>query len=344
MTGSEESSNQLLAQPECLESELPLFEPTRCIDVRSSTNRLEGKFDYVAESPLARMRVAVGIATRGRPEILAETIGDLEKQSRRPDSIWVAYSDPSDIADLPVRFPHVHLIQTRLGLTVQRNAILDALSNEDVLTFLDDDFFLHRDYLAVIEDVLISHPHIVATTGKLLADGINGAGFTVSRAKSIIARARGLRRVNKLTSVFNAYGCNMSMRMEPIRTHRLRFDENLPLYGWYEDVEFSRQLARHGDIVRVRNACGVHLGAKVGRQSGVKLGYSQVANPFYLARKRSVGWEYAVASMVSRSMKNLVRSAAPEPFVDRLGRLQGNLKGWRELVEGTISPTRILEL
>jgi GT2 family glycosyltransferase len=218
------------------------------------------------------------------------------------------------------------------------------MKDEDILTFLDDDFFLDHRYLAVIEDTLVRHPHVVATTGKLLADGINGAGLTVAKAKDILAGMRGTRDVRKLTSVFNAYGCNMSLRMAPIHSHQLRFDENLPLYGWYEDVEFSRQLAGYGDIVRVGNAYGVHLGAKSGRQSGVKLGYSQVANPFYLARKRSVGWEFAVASMVSRSIKNLVRSAAPEPFVDRFGRLRGNLKGWRELLKGTISPTRILEL
>jgi GT2 family glycosyltransferase len=312
--------------------------------MRPLTSQFQSTVKDVDSRAVARLRLAVGIATRGRPSILAETIGDLETQSRPPDSIWVAYADSADIGDIPVRFPRVRLIQTRLGLTAQRNAILNALTDEDVLTFLDDDFFLHRDYLAATEDVLINHPQVVATTGKLLADGINGYGLTVSRAKRIITTARGLRSVEKLTSVFNAYGCNMSLRMKPIRAYNLRFDENLPLYGWYEDVEFSRQLARYGDIVRVGNAYGVHLGVKSGRQSGVRLGYSQVANPVYLARKRSVGWEYAVASMVSRSMKNLVRSAAPEPFVDRLGRLQGNLKGWRELIEGTISPTRILEL
>jgi len=335
MIASRLSVNQTTDKSKCLRSELRLCEHPSTSEVGVSTVQRDGA---------VHLRIAVGIATRGRPAILAETIGDLEKQSRQPDSIWVAYADLVDIQELPERYPYVRFIQTKLGLTAQRNAILNELSDEEVVTFLDDDFFLHRDYLAVIEDVLMCHPEVVAATGKLLADGINGVGLSVSNAKSIIANSHGVRRTGKLTSVFNAYGCNMSLRLETIRTHQLRFDENLPLYGWYEDVEFSRQLAHYGDIVRVGDACGVHLGVKYGRQSGIKLGYSQVANPFYLAHKRSVGWDYAVASMISRSMKNLVRSAAPEPFVDRLGRLRGNLKGWRELVEGTISPTRILDM
>ena len=41
-----------------------------------------------------------------------------------------------------------------------------------------------------------------------------------------------------------------------------RFDENLPLYGWLEDVDFCRQLARYGRIVKNIRLIGVHLGSK----------------------------------------------------------------------------------
>jgi hypothetical protein len=69
-----------------------------------------------------------------------------------------------------------------------------------------------------------------------------------------------------------------------------------------------------------------------------------VANPVYLAQKCSVSWLYAVASLSSRFMKNLVRSAAPEPNIDRRGRLKGNLLALRDLLSGQISPMRILDL
>lgn len=295
------------------------------------------------EASTSTMRIAVGIATRGRPLILAGTIANLQAQTRQPDTIVVAYAHPDDIADAPSQFPYVRFLQSELGLTRQRNAILRALASEDVITFLDDDFYLHRDYLSTLEQVFRTQPQVVMATGKILADGINGPGLTPAEAKAIIARAQASVDDQVLTARFNAYGCNMSVRMQPVRDHRLCFDENLPLYGWYEDVDFSRQLAPYGDIVGIEGAYGVHLGIKVGRQAGFKLGYSQVANPVYLARKRAVPWRYAIASMLSRSAKNLVRSAVPEPFVDRRGRLKGNLRAWRELLDGTIAPCRILQ-
>lgn len=289
------------------------------------------------------MRLAIGIATRGRPAILASALEDLGGQSRQPDRIIVAYPDPVDIGPAPERFPDVEFVKSKPGLTRQRNTILDVVDQEGIIVFLDDDFFLHPEYLHNIERVFNRYHDVVVATGKILADGINGPGLTVAYSRELIAAENACSPETVLTPAFNAYGCNMSVRMEPVQSHRLRFDESLPLYGWYEDVDFSRQAAAYGRVVRVENALGVHLGSKSGRQSGVRLGYSQVANPLYLARKRSVPWTYAIASMVSRSAKNLVRSAAPEAFVDRRGRLRGNLRGWRDVINGRISPLSILK-
>jgi GT2 family glycosyltransferase len=129
-----------------------------------------------------------------------------------------------------------------------------------------------------------------------------------------------------------------------MRAHRLAFDEALPLYGWYEDIDLCRRLAPHGRIVRVPAARGVHLGTKLGRTSGLRLGYSQIANPAYLARKGSYAWRRAAASMARNLAANLARSAAPEPWVDRSGRLRGNLIALSDLLRGRADPGRILDL
>ena len=53
--------------------------------------------------------LVVGIATRGRTAILAETIAFLANQERRPDKILVAYAEPADVGDAPGSFPSCHL-------------------------------------------------------------------------------------------------------------------------------------------------------------------------------------------------------------------------------------------
>ncbi|NYF79931.1 glycosyltransferase family 2 protein [Granulicella arctica] len=288
-----------------------------------------------------RLRLVLAIATRGRPAILADTLAALEFQTRKPDALLIAYPEPQDVEGIASRFPQARLLLSQPGLTRQRNTILNALPTTDLLVFLDDDFHIHRDYLAVMEQLFLAHPEVVVATGTLLGDGIHGAALNPADASTLFRSCQTDGTPLAISPVFNAYGCNMVFRMEPIERHGIRFDESLPLYGWYEDVDFSRRLSRHGRAVRVDQAWGVHLGVKSGRHSEVRLGYSQVANPIYLARKRSVPWSFAVASVASRSLKNLVRSIAPESHIDRRGRLRGNIRAFRDLSNGSLSPTRV---
>jgi GT2 family glycosyltransferase len=291
-----------------------------------------------------RTNLVLGIATHGRPAILAQTIAFLAKQERQPDKILVAYAEPADVSDAPDRFPYVTFIQAELGLTRQRNAILSLARDCDILLFIDDDFYLDPHYLRITERFFMAHPDVVASTGTVLADDVKGPGLTVEQAKLILAGDTGAHCEQRISPRYFAYGCNMCLRMAPIREHALRFDETLPLYGWYEDWDFSRQLAQYGSIFHISNACGVHLSIKIGRTTGVRMGYAQVANPIYLARKGTFPRSLVFQFIVGPCLKNLVRSLRPEAHVDRLGRFCGNLAAFRDLLTGTLSPTQITNL
>ena len=136
----------------------------------------------------------------------------------------------------------------------------------------------------------------------------------------------------------------MAFRVAAIARDATRFDESLPLYAWQEDVDFCRRLAPHGRVVQSPALRGVHLGSKNGRSSGLRLGYSQIANPLYLAGKGSVGRGWALRLMARNLGANLAGSLRRPGLVDRRGRLRGNLLAFRDLVRRRISPGRILEL
>ncbi len=140
----------------------------------------------------SQTRLVVGIATRGRCAILTETIAFLAKQARQPDNIFVAYADPEDVGDAPAQFPHVTFIQTPLGLTRQRNAILTLARESDILLFIDDDFYLDPQYLEITERFFVDHPEVVASTGRVLADDVKGPGLSVGPGK--VNRGRQYRR------------------------------------------------------------------------------------------------------------------------------------------------------
>jgi GT2 family glycosyltransferase len=289
------------------------------------------------------LSIAVGIATRGRPAILAETVAELARQTRPPEAILVCHVTDDDVADLPARRPDIRFLRAEAGLPRQRNAILDAAS-EDVVLFLDDDFLAAPAYLEVLGRVLAARPDCVVATGTVIADGARGPGLTPAEGRAILAADVPPADALAAAPHFNGYGCNMAFRMHPVRAHGVRVDEALPLYAWYEDIDVTRRLAAYGTILRLAGARGVHLGVMAARTPGLRLGYSQVANPIYLARKGSFPWSHAIPSAARHCAINLARSLAPEPHVDRWGRFRGNMLALWDLARGRAHPNRILAL
>jgi GT2 family glycosyltransferase len=291
-----------------------------------------------------RLRIGVGIATVGRPELLRVVLDELTLQTRPADRIAVCAPSEADVAGVPTSSDVAVIIGPR-GLTRQRNAIIRELADCDVLVFFDDDFLPRPLYLSVVENVFSSHADVVVLTGLVVADGIIGPGLSVEEARALLteAPANG-RREDDLRDVSNGYGCNMAVRLAATRAGGCLFDEKLPLYGWLEDVDFSRQVAHYGRVVQAPSAQGVHLGVKRGRQSGLRLGYSQIANPIYLLRKGTCPWTMALGLMCRNVVANSLRSFKPEPYVDRLGRLSGNARAVQDLLFGRLDPEKILEL
>ncbi|HET6307560.1 MAG TPA: glycosyltransferase [Rhodopila sp.] len=309
------------------------------------------------------LNIAVGIPTIGRAAILRETLAELARQTRRPDQVIVCGARAEDVAGAADAYPNTVVQLAEPGLPRQRNAVIDAAAQADIVMFFDDDFLPDPAYLAEIERHMAADPSIVVATGLVLADGIKGAGLTAAEGRAILARhaasgdarhaasgdtrhaASGDRDPARVRPVFAGYGCNMAVRLAPMRAHALRFDERLPLYGWQEDVDLSCRLATFGRVVQIDAACGVHLGVKSGRGSGLRLGYSQVANPLYLCGKR-LGYPLprALEHIVRNMAMNLLRAARPEPYVDRRGRLRGNFLALRDLTRRRMAPERILDL
>jgi GT2 family glycosyltransferase len=295
-----------------------------------------------------RLRIAVGIATAGRREVVSETVRVLARQDRLPDVLILCPASPDDLDpacldDFPVP---TTVVTGAKGLTAQRNRILSAATDMDVIAFFDDDFFPGPEYLAETERLYLLNPDIVGTTGHhSVQDGASGPGFSVTEGLSRFASiAQSPRKDEIVLNITGTYGCNMAFRLDPIRKHHIQFDEELPLYGWQEDVDFSWQIQPHGRIVQSNFLRGVHLGTKRGRQSGVRFGYSQIANPVYLIRKGTMPSPFARSMMLRNVIANALRSFWPEPWIDRRGRLKGNLLALVDFVRGSISPRRILDM
>jgi hypothetical protein len=291
-----------------------------------------------------RLSIAVIVATTGRPRTSRLTIDRLSRQSRAPDRVLAVAVAPADLAELPAAAIAAEAHYAPRGLCCQRNHGLKVLGAEtDLVIFFDDDFVAADDYLENAERLFRQYPEIVGATGRVIADGANGRGIPFEEAETILASDAHATDWNRITRPKRGlYGCNMVYRTAAIGD--LSFDEDLPLYGWQEDVDFSYRLGRRGRLVQCDAIKGVHMGEKVGRTSGLRLGYSQIANPLYLLGKRSIPRDLAWRIMRNNVSSNLWGSLWPEPYIDRRGRLTGNLLALRDLAARRLHPRRILEL
>lgn len=291
------------------------------------------------------MRLVVIMVTADRRSLAGLTLAHLEAQTRQPDLVVVSAPDESHVdRTLRVAYPLAFVFGAR-GCTAQRNKALDspALRGADVVVFFDDDFVPADDYLERVQEAFERRPDWAVLTGLVVADGVKGPGIGFYEAVSLLDRtacpdpAR-----HELISASGAYGCNMAYRAADIGARR--FDERLPLYGWQEDTDFSRRVAGGRPVVRLHALLGVHMGIKRGRVSGVRFGYSQVANPVYLVRKGTGSARWATSLIARNVIANAALSLRPEAHVDRWGRLKGNLIAFGHVVRGRIDPEFITQL
>jgi GT2 family glycosyltransferase len=291
------------------------------------------------------MKIAIGIATAGRKKILTDTIFFLKQQSRTADELLICPAAPHDLdPDCLPGFPSaVRILGGKVGASAQRNLLLND-SKADIMVFFDDDFLPAPDFLAKVEQLFSDNPEIVIATGNVLADGAIGPGFDHEEGKVLLRKMQSQTKTHTISQVFNGYGCNMAVRLAPVRSKNIRFDERLPRYSWLEDVDFSRQLATSGRIVKASSLEGVHLGTKkAGRSPGKSLGYSQIANRIYIMRKGNMTRKQVIEGNCKNIMANLLHSFRPEPWVDRRGRLVGNCLALWDWINGKVDPERILK-
>lgn len=291
------------------------------------------------------LRIAVGIPTTGRPAVLVEVLRELQSQTRPADRVLVCCARPADIAALNSQVRGVEVFLSAPGSSRQRNRILDAAEDCDVVVFFDDDFLPQPTYLEVMERLFAARADLVVATGHVLADGACGPGLSLAEGRAILRADQFTGDACAASPTHNGYGCNMAVRLGVARRHDLRFDEHLPLYGWQEDSDLSRRLARHGAVLLSEAARGVHLGVKQGRTSGLRFGYSQMANPLYIARRTELySLRHALGQMARNLAANVLHALSPEPWIDRRGRLRGNLIAVADLLRGRLDPERVLDL
>ena len=288
-------------------------------------------------------RVAVVLASAGRPALLAEALATCSAQRDIVFEGVVSVPDEQSLPEDRTLLSDWRVLTGVRGLAAQRNAALDSLPGVDLVAFFDDDAVLRPDYLANAVSFLNKHPDVLGLTGRVVLDGVTKREIDRETAAVALAQSASVAATGSWRPTRELYGCNFVVRVSA--APQLRFDSRLPLYSWLEDHDFARRLKKIGTLAKVDDCVIVHRAATSGgRQAHLRLGYSQVMNPVYLNRKGSFPAWLAAQQIFRPVAKNIALSVVGPSSSWRRKRLRGNGTAVWDIVRGRITPERIVAL
>jgi GT2 family glycosyltransferase len=294
--------------------------------------------------------IGIVIASRGRPDVLSETIHSLQLQTVKPEKIIVVVPSQQDLPAKPSE-DNVDYLVGHHGLTLQRNKGIEAIPNTiKYVGCLDDDIELRANYLEEAVTFLDANVSVIGISGQLLANG----GISRQDARELIAsyQPKGDSPRGRFFSKGKhhiLHGCNMVIRRAVLNYET--FDENLPFYSYGEDYDISVRLERYGLIGKFEGCIGVHLATPGGRVRELLRGYSFVANNWYFMQKGVMhlpvflAWLRFLLIILGKNMIvsfwNLLKG---DRSLDWSGRLKGHLLALTDIFAGRCHPERIKQL
>jgi GT2 family glycosyltransferase len=295
---------------------------------------MEGKLKN-RTSPLSV--VAIICSTR-RPQILHETLMSIQGLEPGVSSVLLSVAADSDVLQESLGLPRVKRVIAPRGSASQRNAALRSLeSAPDFIVFLDDDIEIAPNHIEAYAECFQSDQSIVLATAVDLQPGITNIPREDAR---IMIEGRDLsdQDTTHYPDCYTAYGASMAFR--GTLAGQVWFDENLPLYSFMEDYDFTLSCRAFGRCVKVPSAKYVHLEPSAGRVSNLLRGYSEVVNPFYIARKHRMGFR---ARIILGCLRRTAQSIKSIPK-DGSTRFRGHVKGWTDVLLRKSDPRKILEM
>ena len=294
--------------------------------------------------------ISIAIISRGRPEVLEDTLESIFRQSQQPQQVIVVV--PTE-EDLP-RTSWGESVQFIVGLhggCVQRNKALEAIPlSIDYVCFFDDDIELRVDFLEQATLFMRRNPTTIAFSGELLADG---NGVTREEAKRLLANHTHGKNLNglfrckgKFTPCMGAtwsFAAPFSSTKGSMRTFRSTLSRRITI--------FRCDWNAMGILANLPFASGSHLASPGGRVREVLRGYSFVANPWYFLKKGTVhlppflAWvRFWLAIFGKTFLFTLWKVLSRDRSLDWAGRLKGILLAFQDIILGRSHPRRILDL
>lgn len=255
--------------------------------------------------------VSIVIPTMNRAQDLSRLLNSILQQTRPPKEVTIVddsdnsetmkmtelMRSPYKISGITLRY--VRGSVTRRSISLARN-IGASQSSMEIITFLDDDVVIDKEYLDKITQVFDEYPHAIGVQGYLgdpehfntMANSLNKLFFLHYRDKQKcgMLRSTHISYPYSVSYIMNCEwlsGTNSSYRKNILEN--FKFDENLTEYSLGEDVDISYRIHKcHPNTLYLTPyAKVVHLTSPRSRRRSDQLTYINAAYRVYLFCKNA---------------------------------------------------------
>lgn len=271
------------------------------------------------------MYISLIICTYKRALSLQRLLESVNKQTRLPNQIIIVDSSSDcETEKLKLEIKYNNLFYFKVGekdrgLTKQRNFGIKKISDDcDVVSFLDDDTVLERDYFEKIVAVFKNNTLISGIGGVAINENLwvekkegkydknsyyqfgnyvlkealrnkvrNALGLQSNFPSGILpefghGRTCGYPLTNDIHQVDLLIGMSMSFKVEVVK--KIKFSTYFEGYGLYEDADFSIRAKEYGENVIATGVRLSHFHDPSGRPNQFKYGKMVVRNGWYVWR------------------------------------------------------------
>ena len=244
------------------------------------------------------------IPTKDRPEELINTINFLASNTFFFSEIIIV--DSSNLEEKKIikkkitnyNF-NIKVIDSEPSTCIQRNIGFNFIKNEEHIMFLDDDNIFYSDALHKMQEFLKNNKDFVGVAFNQIYDYKENIlekfkKNNIFNKLGIYSSEKGGLTKSGWQSKFINFDNDMVVQWLPTRAviykssavKNIRFDDNLGIYGYLEDLDFSLELKKKGRLMVCSQAKYTH--DQTIARPGFEFGKKEIKNRYYIVKKHNL--------------------------------------------------------
>ena len=271
-------------------------------------------------------KISIIIPTKDRLNFLKNTLKNLDKNNFFFDEIIIVDSSLKKIRNYNLNFlsfkikRKIKLIYSSSGTALQRNIGLKNINRKnEYVMFLDDDIIFEKRALNKMSVFLKSIPNFVIGIGfnnnleikKNFIEKIKKTKFIkklkiYSDNPGIVTKSGWQTKITKVN--FNRLTYWLSTQASIFNLKKIKkinFDENLGIYSYLEDLDFSYKVSKLGKLIIYSKS--FYITKNIVSRSNLSFGIKELLNRYIFVKNNKLSKKYFLIGSFILTLKNLAQ-------------------------------------